>query len=207
VQTSGWVARQSAPVPVLNNPRVLTALFTDEVIKSRRNTEAMEVSPGTLVSARVIEHRPAASRPIEEVRGDIVRLLTQKEAAALAHKQGMAKLEELRKGNTGGVQFGPAKTLSRDDPKGVGNDRMAAIFRADRAKLPAYAGVVLPNGYVVLRINKVTDVAVDEAHLKNLQVELGRAAGTQEFQSFLASLRVNAKVEIQKALLEKKANP
>ena len=119
----------------------------------------------------------------------------------------MAKLNELRKGNAGAVQFGPARTLGREDPKGVSPENLAAIFRADRAKLPAYAGVALPSGYVVLRIGKVADVAVDEAKLKNLQAELGRAAGTQEFQAFLTSLRTHAKVEINKALLEKKTNP
>ena len=207
VQTSEWVTRQSAPVKVLNNQRVLSALFTDEAIKSRRNTEAVEVSPGTLVSARVIEHRPAATRPIEEVRGEIVRQLTQKEAAALAHRQGLAKLGELRKGNAGAAQFGAAKTLSRDDAKGTSPEVLAAIFRADRSKLPAYAGIAQPNGYVLLQIGKVTDIDVDEAKLKNLQAELGRATGTQEFQAFLASLRTNARVEINKALLEKKTSP
>jgi peptidyl-prolyl cis-trans isomerase D len=207
VQTSGWVTRQSAPVQVLNNQRVLSALFTDEAIKNRHNTEALEVAPGTLVSARVIERRPAMTRPIEEVRSDIVRQLTQKEAAALAHKQGLAKLGELRKGNAGAVQFGPAGTVSREDPKGVSPESLAAIFRADRTKLPAYAGVALPSGYVVLRISKVTDVDIDQATLKNLQAELGRATGTQEFQAFLASLRANAKVEVNKALLEKKTSP
>jgi peptidyl-prolyl cis-trans isomerase D len=201
------VTRQAAPVQVLNNQRLLTALFADESIKGRRNTEAMEVSPGTLVSARVIEHRPAATRPIEEVRGDIVRQLAQKEAAALSHKQGLAKLDELKGGNSAAVQFGPAKTVSRDDPKGVSAEALAAIFRADRTKLPAYAGVALPNGYVVLRIGKVNDVEIDEAKLKGLQTELSRATGTQEFQAFLASLRANAKVDINKALLEKKTNP
>lgn len=207
VQTSGWVTRQSAPEQVLNNQRVLSALFTDEAIKNRHNTEAMEVAPGTLVSARVIENRPAMTRPIEEVRGDIVRQLTQKEAAALAHKQGLAKLDELSKGNAGAVQFGPARTVSREDPKGVSPESLAAIFRADRTKLPAYTGVALPNGYVVLRISKVTDVDIDQAKLKNLQAELGRATGAQEFQAFLASLRANAEVEINKALLEKKTSP
>lgn len=206
-QTSGWVTRQAAPDQILNNQRVLSALFTDEAIKNRRNTEAMEATPGTLVSARVIEHRPATTRPLEEVRGDIVRQLAQKEAAALAHKQGQTKLEELKGGKAGAVQFGPARTLSREDPKGVRPETLAAIFRADRSKLPAFAGVALPNGYVVLRIGKVSDVEVDEAKLKGLQTELGRATGTQEFQAFLSSLRVNAKVEINKALLDKKTNP
>lgn len=207
VQDGGWVTRQAAGVQVLNNPRLLAAVFTDEVLKNRHNTEAIEVSPGTLVAARATEHRPASTKPLSEVRGDIARRLTQKEAAELARKQGLAKLEELRKGDAKAAQFGPAKTLSREDPKNVKADELEAIFRASRAKLPAYAGVVQPNGYLILRISKVTDIVVDDAKLKGLQVELGRASGSEEFQAFLAGLRGNAKVEINRALLEKKANP
>lgn len=204
LQTSGWVTRQSAQEQVLNSPRVLSALFTEDAIKNRRNTEAVEASPGTLVSARAVEHRRATTRPLEEVRGDVLRQLRQKEAAALAARQGAAKLEELKKGNAAAAAFGPAKTVSRDDPKGVKPEHFAAIFRADRSKLPAYVGVELPNGYVVLRISRVVDATVDEARQKNLQAELGRNAGTQEFKAYLASLRANAKIEINKALLEKK---
>lgn len=207
LQTSGWVTRQAASVQILNNQRLLSALFAEEAIKGRRNTEAMEVAPGTLVSARVIEHRPETTRPIEEVRGDIVRQLALKEAAALAHKQGLAKLEDLRNAKAENIQFGPTKTVSREDTKGLSPESLAAVFRADRAQLPAYAGVALPNGYVVLRIGKVSDVGIDEAQLKSLQTEFGRAIGNQEFHAFLASLRANAKVEINKALLEKKTNP
>ena len=204
VQTSGWVTRQSAQEQVLNSPRVRSALFAEDAIKNRRNTEAIEASPGALVSARVVEHRPATTRPLEEVRGDVLRQLRQKEAALLAARQGAAKLEALKKGNAAAVSFGPAKTVSRDDPKGMKPEHLAAIFRADRTKLPAYVGVDLPNGYVVLRISRVVDVTVDETRQKNLQAELGRNAGTQEFQAYLAGLRASAKIEINKALLEKK---
>ena len=207
IQTSGWLTRKSAPVPQLNNPRMLTALFAEESIKSRRNSEAMEVAPGTLVSARVIDHRPATIKPLEEVRNEILRQLTLKEAAAMAHRQGSEKLGELRKGRTGAVPFGAVKSVSREDPKGVSAENLAAIFRADRSSLPAYTGVELPNGYVILRISKVTDVEADEAKLRNLQAETGRTAGSQELQAFLASLRANAKVEVNKTLLEKKINP
>ncbi|OGA49769.1 MAG: hypothetical protein A3G25_04040 [Betaproteobacteria bacterium RIFCSPLOWO2_12_FULL_63_13] len=206
VRTSGWVTRQSSPVQVLNHPRLLAALFTDDAIKKRHNTEAIEVTPGTLVSARVIEHRTASTKSFEEVRTEIVRQLTQKEASALAHKKGFQMLEELRKGNAGAASFGSAKTLSRNDPKGVSHEVLAAIFSVDKKKLPAYAGVALPNGYLVLRVGKVLEENVGEADLKNLQTELARAAGTQELQAFLASLRTDASVEINKARIEK-ANP
>jgi len=202
-QTSGWITRQSAPVKVLNHPRLLSALFTDDAVKKHHNTEAIEVSPGTLVSARVLEHRTATTKGIAEVHGDIVRQLTQKESTAVAQKRGMEMLEELRKGDAGSVRFGPAKTLSRNDPKGASHETLAAIFSADRKKLPAYAGVELPDGYLLLRVGRVTEAKIDEANLKNLQTELARATGGQELQAFLASLRQDAKVEINRGRLEK----
>jgi hypothetical protein len=48
------------------------------------------------------------------------------------------------------------------------------------------------------------DVQPDETRARSVQSELGRASGTQEFKSFLDGLRADAKVEINKAALEKK---
>ncbi len=204
IETSGWVTRRAASVQVLNHARVLSALFTDDAIKNHRNTEAVEVAPGTLVAARVAEHRAEAAKPFEEVRGDIVRELTRKQAALQAAKLGEAKLAELRKGNVAAVAFGPAKTVTREDPKAVKPEYVEPIFRADRAKLPAYAGVALPEGYAILRVSRVVDAPADEAKQRNLQTELARAMGGQEFQAYLAGLRAGAKIEINKTLLEKK---
>ena len=55
-----------------------------------------------------------------------------------------------------------------------------------------------------MRISKVTDAKLDEAMKKSLQTELGRENGSRELQAYLASLRASAKVEINKAALEKK---
>src|SRR5712691_7147515 len=71
VQRAQGVTRQSAPVPALNNARLLAPLFADDLIKNRRNTEAIETSPGVLVSARALDHKPSSPRPFDEVKGDI----------------------------------------------------------------------------------------------------------------------------------------
>jgi len=60
------------------------------------------------------------------------------------------------------------------------------------------------NGYVIFRVTRVVDVQPDETRARSVQSELGRASGTQEFKSFLEGLRADAKVEINKAALEKK---
>ena len=204
VQRAQRITRQFAPVPALNNSRLLAALFADDSIKNKRNTEAVETAPGVLVSARVLDHKPASQRPFDEVKGDIARQLAQQEALALARKQGAERLEGLKKGDASAERFGPTRLVSRDQPQDLGPDALSKIFGADASKLPAYAGVESNSGYVIYRVTRVVDVQPDETRARSVQSELGRASGTQEFKSFLEGLRADAKVEINKAALEKK---
>jgi len=204
VQRAQGVTRQSAAVPALNNPRLLAALFADESIKNKRNTEAVETSPGVLVSARVINHKPASQRSFDEVKGELAGQLARQEALVLARRQGEELLAELKKGNAPAVRFGATRLVSRDEPQDLGPEALSKIFGADASKLPAYAGVESNNGYVIYRVTRVVDVQPDETRARSVQSELGRASGTQEFKSFLDGLRADAKVEINKAALEKK---
>jgi peptidyl-prolyl cis-trans isomerase D len=206
IQQAGRITRQSSSVQLLNNPKVLAALFSDDSIKNRRNTEAIEVAQNTLVAARVTDRKPASRRPFEEVKGEIARQLARQEALAVARKRGAERLEDLRKGNAAAAGFGAARIVSRDNPAALGPDALSQIFRADASVLPAYIGVDSPNGYAIYRISRVIDARQDEARQRGVQTELGRMSGTQEFKSFLAGLRSDAKVEINKALLEKKNN-
>ncbi len=205
IQEAGGITRQSSTVQLLNNPKVLAALFSNDSMKNRRNTEAIEVAQNTLVAARVTDHKPASRRPFDEVKGEIARQLARQEALEVARKRGAERLEELRKGNASAASFGAARTVSRDNPASLGPEALSQIFRADASVLPAYIGVDSPNGYAIYRISHVIDAPQDETRQRGVQTELARMIGTQEFKSFLAGLRSDAKVEINKALLEKKA--
>jgi len=204
IQKAQGVTRQVAKVPALNNVRLLAALFSEDSIKNRRNTEAVETSPGTLVSARVLERKPASLRPFEEVKDGIARDLARQEALGLARKQGAALLENLRKGDASQARFGAGKLVSRDDPKGLAPAAISQVFGADASKVPAYAGVESGDGYTIYRIARVVEVRPDEARARSVQSELGRTSGALEFKSFLDALRADAKVEINREALEKK---
>jgi len=206
IQSAQGITRQSASVAVLSNPKLLAALFADDSIKNRRNTEAIETAPSTLVSARVVNHKPATRRPFDEVKGEIGKLLAQQEALALARKQGIERLEELSKGGASAARFGATKLISRDQPQDLDAGSLSQVFRVDAAKLPAYAGLESKDGYVIYRVSRVVDVQPDETRQRGVQSELGRASGSQEFKSFLDGLRAKATVEINKAVLEKKNN-
>lgn len=86
IRTSEWIAQGGrAPAP-FDNPKLLAALFSDDALKNKRNTDAIEVAKGTLVTARVVEHKPASVKAFEEVKADIEKVLTLEEAVVLDRK-------------------------------------------------------------------------------------------------------------------------
>ncbi|MFM9967422.1 MAG: SurA N-terminal domain-containing protein [Burkholderiales bacterium] len=207
IRDGGWVTRAGAKIPQLSHPRVIATLFSDDAIKNSRNTEAVEVAQGSLVSARVVEHKPASLRPLEEVQKEVVQLLTQKESTSLAWKEGAERLEQLRKGEQASVPFSPAKSMGRDGGDQLPPTVVEAAFRADRNKLPSYIGVELNDGYVLVRVSKVVAPKLDDNAEKNAQTELGRAMGATEFRAYLKGLRSNTKVVINQKAIEPKVNP
>ena len=158
IQASGWfAARQPSPEQgVLGNAKLLAAIFSPDSMEQRRNTDAVEVAPGVLVAARVVERQPETTRPFEEVKAEVERRLARREALALAQKEGAAKLEVLAKGGDAGVQWGPAKTVSRGDAQGLAPEALHKVMTVDAAKLPAFTGVERGElGYALYRVSKV----------------------------------------------------
>ena len=205
IKTTPFFARAAAVAP-LNNPKLLDRLFGDDAIKSKRNTEAVEVAPATLVSARVIEFKPQAIRPLAEVQADITARLMQKEAQALAKKEGEAKLKAAQ-ASIETVSFGAAKTIARDKPEGLPGEALKAVMAAALVKAPAVVGVELAGGYGVYRINKATQPEKpDLAKRENVRVALTRAQAEADFAGFLESLKKVAKVELHLENVEKKPN-
>src|SRR5512137_519875 len=111
------------------SPRVVEALFSEESLKSKRNTQAIEVATNTLVSARIVEHKPAAVRPLDEVKPQVRQLVERREAVRLAREAGEARLAELRK-QPSDAGFAPARSVSRGNPQGLPPAALGAIMRA-----------------------------------------------------------------------------
>jgi hypothetical protein len=69
---------------VVNHPRVQAALFDREAIQEKRNTPAVEIASGRLVSARVLAHRPAAPLGFEQVKAAVREDWVRQKASELA---------------------------------------------------------------------------------------------------------------------------
>jgi peptidyl-prolyl cis-trans isomerase D len=205
-EKSDWLPRASGGGKgPLDSPRLRAAIFTDDVIKNKRNSEVVEIAPGQLVVARMIDHKPAAMRPLDAVRGEIVQLLTDKEARVLAQKAGEEMLAQLRAGKSVDLKWPAAKTVSREDPKGLDTWALAAVFRVDAAKVPAYTGLgVGAKGYALFRVSGVINPnGIDDQKLAVSQFGLARQEATEDFQAFVAGLRERTKIEVNPASIEK----
>jgi peptidyl-prolyl cis-trans isomerase D len=205
VQQSGWIVKGQTPLPLLSNPKLQAEIFSDDAIKAKRNTSAVEVSPGVLVAARVVEHKPAESKPLDAVRVEIERKLQREAALKLARADGEAKLKALQAGRADAVKFPPVLAVNRQKSGGLPPQVLDRAFRADAKKLPAYAGVETPMGYSLVQVAKVVDLdKVEDAQRKALGSQLRQAVSIAELEATLANIRNRVGVSVRKDVLEKK---
>ncbi len=204
IKQSGFFAKGQAFQPPFNNPKLSAALFTDDVLKNKRNTEAVEIGSSSLVVARVVEVKPAVVRPFAEVQVGLIQKLARDQAVALAKKDGEAKLAALRAGK-GEVKFPALLAVSRASAGGLPAAVIDAAMRANPKSLPTYVGYADPSGsYVLIQIAKVIDAtAADDAKLAATQSRLQQTVGQNELVSMLVDLRKEYDVSIVKGAIDK----
>jgi peptidyl-prolyl cis-trans isomerase D len=205
---SGWSARGAASgdAGVLASPKLQGALFAEDAVKERRNTDAIEVAPNVLVAARVIEHHPESQKKLEDVRAEIERRLRAEEAARLAQQAGEAQLAVLRKDGGAGLSWSAPKAVSRRSPQGVPAGALRQILAADPGKLPAFVGAARgTEGYMLYRVTKLLEPEPKtEAQKAAERARAAQLAGARELDAYVASLRERADIEIRQGNLEKK---
>jgi len=209
IQTADKVTRVADPAsasnPVMSNPKFLKALFTDDTIKNKRNSDAVEIAPGTLAAGRIVDYKPTTKRAFSDVKDIVTVRVTLLESALLAQNAGQAKLAALKlTPDTAG--FSPEKIVSRDKQADVSPEALSQVMKADTRKLPAFVGVDLPGrGYVVYRINKIQQPVVDAAHKSALEQQINNMTASEELAAYIALLKKKAKTTILKPFVTAKA--
>ncbi len=207
IKQSPWMAKGAGLPAPFSNAKLVASVFSDEVIKNKRNTEAVEVATNSLVAARALESKPSSVRPFAEVEPAITARLTREEAGKLAKKEGEAKLALLREAKPADVEFPKLLAVSRTTQGGLPPNVIDAALRADIKALPSYVGVENPNGgYFLVQVAKViAPPASDEAKLKATSTRLTQSQAQQQLQSIVTSMRTKIDVSITKDALDKKA--
>lgn len=197
VQQSGWLEK-GRPGSHPWTDKALQAVFSDDVVKEKRNSSAVEVAPNTLLAVHMLEYKPASTRPQAEVAADIRLKLQRQQAAELAAKQGQEMLAKLQQGGKVDLTWKPVQTVTRARHDGLEPGLVRLIFQANADKLPAYVGTEsLQGGYVLARVESVKqDGVVDDAKLARYARQLRQLTGEELFKAYLANARKQAGISM-----------
>ena len=202
IQESDWIDRRSKEPAILAHERLLEAVFSDESIEDKHNTPAIEVMPDTLVSARILEHRPASMQSLAVVKDEIVAHLKTQQAAEMALEDGEKKLAQLQEGDEIEISWGESQQVSYIESQGVDSSVLQVIFKKELTEVPAYTGIENPQGgFTLIRINRViepdmTALIEDESKYRSFSQQLQQMLTQEETASYLAGLRQRYDVSI-----------
>lgn len=198
VQQGGWLNKGQAASGMWTD-KALQAVFSDDTVKNKRNTAAVEVAPNTLLAARVVEYQAASVRPLAEVSGSVQKKLQRQQALELVDKQGGELLNKLQRGEKPNVVWQSAQSITRAQHAGVDAELAQLVFKANATKLPAYVGVkTAQNGFALARIDAVKDVeSTDESKRNRYLQQIRQITGEELLQAYLADAKKHADISMK----------
>lgn len=194
---------QRQPLPgatgALASAKLLEAVFGNDAVRNKRNTDAVEVGPNQLAAARIVTHEPARVRPLAEVKDRVRERVLARQAADAAKAEGAQRLAAAQKAPAESLG-GNAVTVSRLNDQGLPRPVLEAVLKADAGKLPAVVGVDLGDqGYAIARVTQVLSREQPPGGDAMLQQQYARAWADAESTAYLASLKKRFKADIKEA--------
>lgn len=213
IRTSDWVTR-SGGEGVLASPRVISAAFSDEVVREGLNSELIEPERGKLeaIVLRVVDHREASLKPLDAVRDEILAALRAEQSQRAALDLAKTLVERLREGER-------LDAVSDDWPVthagmiGRGATDVPAAVRSLAFRLPhptpggaSYGSTLLDNGDIaVVAVTEVRDgtEGTDDASVARDQERdvLRQSVAAQYFSAMLDDMVERAKIEREPELV------
>ncbi|MBK8528569.1 MAG: SurA N-terminal domain-containing protein [Rubrivivax sp.] len=191
------VARAPAPGAsgALASEKLLAAVFGNEALKNKRNTDAVEIGPNQLASARVDKYEPARNLPLAEVLPRVRAAVVAEQAAALARKDGLAKLAAVRASD---AALPGTATISRSQTQNLPRSVIDAALRADLSKGPVVVGEDLgAQGYVVMRVLKLLPREPLPGGDGPLTAQVAQAWAAVESEAYLEALKKRFKAQVK----------
>jgi peptidyl-prolyl cis-trans isomerase D len=156
IQRANNLGREAVAGPTAaNNPKLLAAVFSQDSIEKKRNTEATELAPNVLAAARITRYSPARTLPLEEIKARVREQVVAQQATERARSEGAAKMAEW-KSKPDAAKLPAAIVVSRESKQTQPTALVEAALRASTQSLPAWVGVDLgASGYAVVKVEKV----------------------------------------------------
>ncbi len=206
---SGYFSRDSTSEDLISNPKIISNSFDPELISSGQNSEAIELSDSHIVVLRVLDHRVATTKAIDDVRDEVIADIRLERAAEKINETGDAIVQQLKSGVSPDsitseieLEWTTVEKIKRDDV----NVNRAVLRNAFQSGKPGDDEPIISSNrlgsgdYAIIIVTATYDgdVAEDDELSKLTDLELRRTRGTNEWQELLKNARNNANIMIYK---------
>ena len=202
IQKTDWISRNDSD-KFFKNEALMSALYSKESIKDHRNTEAIEVTPNNLISARVVDYKAQSTKPFADVRKNIEDYLKFESAKKMVASEGEAALKSLSD-TSRKIEWQPATLVDRKNTKGLSDAVVNHAYKMPTDKLPSYSGFMDGNnGYVIVKVNKVS--FPNESNEENKQAfasDYSEALSAEYLSAYLKGLKAKASVSVNQKFFE-----
>ena len=202
IQKTDWISRNESD-KFFKNESLMNALYSKESIKDRRNTEAIEVTPNNLISARVIDYKAQSTKPFAEVKKSIEDYLKFEAAKKLVASEGEAALKSVAD-TSRKIDWQATVLVDRKNTKGLSQAVTNHAYKMPTDKLPSYSGFVDGNnGYVIVKVSKVAFTNDDnEENKKEFASSYTEALSSEYLSAYLKGLKAKASVSVNQKFFE-----
>lgn len=202
IQKTDWISRKDSD-KFFKNEALMSALYSKESIKDHRNTEAIEVTPNNLISARVVDYKAQSTKPFADVKKNIEDYLKFESAKKMVASEGEAALKSLTDASRK-IDWQPATLVDRKNTKGLSDAVVNHAYKMPTDKLPSYSGFIDGNnGYVIVKVNKVS--FPNDSNEENKQAfasDYSEALSAEYLSAYLKGLKAKASVSVNQKFFE-----
>jgi peptidyl-prolyl cis-trans isomerase D len=202
IQKTDWISRNDSD-KFFKNETLMSALYSKESIKDRRNTEAIEVTPNNLISARVADYKAQTTKPFADVKKNIEDYLKFESAKKTVAKEGETVLKSLAD-TSRKIDWQPSVLVDRKNTKDFSDAVINHAYKMPTDKLPSYSGFMDGNnGYIIVKVNKVAfPNDSNEENKKAFASDYTEALSAEYLSAYLKGLKAKASVSVNQKFFE-----
>ena len=202
IQKTDWISRSDTE-KFFKNEALMSALFSKESIKDRRNTEAIEVTPNNLISARIIEYKSQSTKPFDDIKKNVEDYLRFEAAKKMVISLGEVALKSVADPSQK-IIWEPAGFVDRKNSKGLSEAIINHTYKMPTEKLPSYSGFVDGNnGYVIVKVSKVAfPNDNNEENKRAFTLDYTEALSYEYLSAYLKGLKASANVSVNQKFFE-----
>lgn len=205
IKTTPFFSQKGASAGIASYKQVVSAAFSDEVLKDGDNSQVIPIDDSFLIVLRLRKHLPSTTKPLSSVTSVLQEQIIHEKAAKKAEEAGKEWIQTLHANPSAALPmvWVNKKGVARDDatlPPAI----LTTLFKMSLAKNsgPTFEGTVLDNGdYAILKLTHVEPGSMDNLdseEQKLFEDEMEAAEGIVDYNLYVEGLMSHAKIVEEK---------